>query len=66
MLGYRLLVFHKGSAGPTEAIEERRAAEVLDLIQSLLAKHPDCHRIRVESASGSLFAVDCNGDTVTD
>ena len=63
---YTLTVFHKGRPLPTEAIHVPRAADVLSAISSLLAKHADCHRIRVDSPTAHLFTVDCKGDVVED
>lgn len=63
---YILMVFHEGNNAPTERVAASRASEVLDRIRSLLARHPDCHRIRVETTAGFLFAVDCNGETVVE
>src|SRR6478672_5471926 len=53
----------RGRERPERATASR-ASDVLDQIRSLLGKHPDCHRIRVETTAGFLFAVDCNGATV--
>jgi len=61
---YILTVFHEGENAPRERATASRASDVLDQIRSLLGKHPDCHRIRVETTAGFLFAVDCNGATV--
>lgn len=61
---YILTVFHEGENAPRERATASRASEVLDQIRSLLGRHPDCHRIRVETTAGFLFAVDCNGATV--
>ena len=61
-----MTVFHQGAVAPTERISASRAPEVFEAIKTLLARHPDCHRIRVESVAGLLFAVDCNGETVAD
>ena len=63
---YTLTVFHKGRPLPTETIHLTRAAQVLPGISSLLAKHADCHRIRVDSPTAHLFTVDCKGDVVED
>jgi hypothetical protein len=64
MASYILTVFHEGDIAPTERVTASRASEVLDQIRSLLGKHPHCHRIRVETTAGFLFAVDCKGATV--
>ncbi|RYF88414.1 MAG: hypothetical protein EON95_20375 [Caulobacteraceae bacterium] len=36
----------------------------LDHAWPVLAKHADCHRIRVDSPTAHLFTVDCKGDVV--
>lgn len=65
-LGYALAVYRPGSTVPTETVSVSRAPEVLTLLQTLLKKHPDCHRIRVESGGSFLFAVDCHGAPADD
>lgn len=63
---YTLTVFHKGRPVPTETVHATRAADVLTRIGTLLEKHADCHRIRVDNLTLHLFTVDCNGDVVQD
>jgi len=58
---YRLQVFHTGSVVPTETLTIRQAAEVLQAIPELLARHPGCAHVEVLMDSVRLFAVDCTG-----
>ena len=64
MVLYALTVVHEGDAAPTETVSLEAAAEVLDTIPKLLARHPDCFRIHVHAAHAHLFSVDCAGRRV--
>ncbi len=66
LVGFTLKVLHKDRSIPTETVQVSRAADVLASVETLLSKHPDCHRIHVEAVSSFLFSVDCNGDPAKD
>lgn len=64
MSAYTLTVFHLEAPGPTEVLSLDGAVAVMQGLTRLLAKHPGCHRILVESGPTYLFSVDCGGATV--
>lgn len=64
MGAYTLTVLHLETSGPTEVISLDGAAAAMSGMTRLLAKHPGCHRIRVDSGPTHLFSVDCAGRTV--
>lgn len=63
---YTMTVFHEGDPAATETLTADRAPEVLDSIQTLVIKYPDCHRIVVASQDVHLFSVDRFGKVVAD
>ena len=63
---YLLQVFRHGESQAVDMMSASRASEALDLVQELLRRHPDCHRIRVYVQNRFLFAVDCEGASVVD
>jgi len=62
---YRLEVHHPGKLEPTASGRVFRAEAVLETIPTLLSAHPDCERIVVWSDHVRLFAVDCQGNSIS-
>lgn len=60
---YELVVTAIGSTIPLERVEVSRAAAVLTVIPTLLAKHEGCDRVEVSLQGTKLFSVDCHGNT---
>lgn len=63
---YVLEVFYPAAASAEEIMRVSRATEVLEQIQGLLAKHPQCERIAVSMNGARLFAVDCAGNRLNE
>jgi hypothetical protein len=59
---YQLLVFYPGETLPKESVMPTSAAETLEMITSLLAKHHACEMIVAMGGGVRLFAVDCAGN----
>ena len=51
-------------AAPIETVALESAAEVMNTIPKLLARHPNCFRIHVHARQTHLFSVDCGGRRV--
>ncbi len=63
---FRLHVYYPGAQSPDAIHEAGRAGEVLDLIPRLLQQHPACQRVVVFNGYTRLFAVDCQGNDLSD
>ena len=59
---YQLLVFYPGERLPHTTTKVAKAADVLELISTLLAEHGGCERVVVMNDGVRLFAVDCMGN----
>ena len=59
---YTLRVFQPGDPIATETLVRERAADVLESIPILLARHSGCERIEVHAGALKLFSVDCEGN----
>ena len=66
MIVYTLTVHEAGSAHALETMSFDSGSVTMAAIPDLLAKHPDCERIKVHAGGTYLFSVDCNGSTLPD
>lgn len=59
---YTLRVYQQDDPVATETLTCDRAADVLEAIPRLLARHARCERIEVHAGALRLFSVDCEGN----